>query len=211
MPPVVSTWGSRWKSPSEVERAFSPSNWGYAAAHVTRSYTADCPTLSQYADRFGSQYAADWVHIQVLALFGSSSSASRGVADGIPLFCSAFAAETGRYKLSEMMVFFARYKAGRYDRSFTAFDCRRIGNAFFREFLPERREELFRIEMGRQKQRRNEEEMRLASRLAETVPEGYNSFTWFLHCKRQRIIEGGGRRDEGYFDAFAGENQNKSV
>jgi nitrite reductase/ring-hydroxylating ferredoxin subunit len=82
----------------------------------------------------------------MLALYGSSSNQSKGVADGIPLFSASFAAEAGRYKLSELMLFFARYKAGRYDKSFSTFDCRRIGNSFFREFLPDRTDELYRIE-----------------------------------------------------------------
>jgi hypothetical protein len=188
-----------------VERVFSPNNWGYAAGNVTRAYAAQCPTLSQYAERFGHQCAADWVRIQMLALYGSSSSASKGVADGIPLFCASFAAEAGSYKLSELMVFFARYKAGRYDKSFATFDCRRIGNAFFREFLPDRTEELYRIEMGRKRSERLAEEQRMAQSCMADIPEGYNSFTWFLHCKRQEMMRNGGQPvgEKGYFDDLA--------
>lgn len=198
-------WPYRWQSTADVERAFSPINWAYAAANVTRSYTAQCPTLQQYADRFGQQFAADWIQIQMLALYGSSSNMSKGIADGIPLFCASFAAEAGRYKLPELMVFFARYKAGRYDKGFSSFDCRRIGNAFFREFLPDRTEELYRIELGRQRQLRLDEEQNTARSNQQQIPEGYNSFTWFLHCKREEMRRNpaSSRQQKGFFDEMA--------
>ena len=194
------SWTSRWKSPADVERSFSPQHWAYAAAHITRAYTAPCPTLQQYADCFGMEYAADWVQIQMLALYGSSSNQSKGVADGIPLFSSSFAAEAGRYKLSELMLFFARYKAGRYDKSFSSFDCRRIGNSFFREFLPDRADELYRIELGRQQSLRLDNERRYKSVNESEIPEGYTSYTWFLKCKREEIERNGGKPTGGFFD-----------
>lgn len=193
-------WIAKWKAPSDIEHSFSPQHWAYAAAHVTRAYTALCPTLQQYADCFGQEYAADWVQIQILALYGSSSNQSKGVADGIPLFSASFAAEVGRYKLSELMLFFARYKAGRYDKSFSTFDCRRIGNSFFREFLPDRADELYRIELGRQQSLRLENERCYKTANDSEIPEGYTSYTWFLKCKREEIERNGGKPTGGFFD-----------
>lgn len=45
------------------------------------------------------------------------------------------------------MLFFSRYKAGCYDNSYYAFDPRRIGIAFHKEFLQERNKAIAKIEM----------------------------------------------------------------
>lgn len=133
---------AKWKSRSDVERVFSPKNWGYASHYPERAYNADCPTLNQYESLYGEGSAAYWVEIQILGLFGSSSCRDKGIVDGVQLFCQSFAYQVGQFKLSELMLFFSRYKAGRYDDSFSTFNTRRIGNAFFKEFLTERNREL---------------------------------------------------------------------
>lgn len=79
------------------------------------------------------------------------------------------------------MLFFSRYKSGRYDNSFSQFDARRIGNAFFKEFIPERAREISKCET-----RRSIEE-HLASRELPpgyVIPEGYNPYTWYLEAKK---------------------------
>ena len=113
----------------------------------------------------------------VTGLFGASSSREKGNADGIHVFCEAFAAQVNGFKLSELMLFFARYKAGRYDNSYASFDARRIGNAFFKEFIPERNNELDRIS-------REEERMRI-ERSRFTPPQGYSSLSWYQELKRR--------------------------
>ena len=99
------------------------------------------------------------------------------MADGIRLFAASFAKETSIFKLSELMLFFARYKAGKYDNSYYSFDTRRIGNAFFKEFLPERQRELDRIT--------KEEEQRKIEERRFTPPEGYSSLSWYNHLKER--------------------------
>lgn len=165
----------KWKTHSDVERQFSPNKWGYVLANVERAYEANCPTLLSYEKVYGDGVSVDWVHIQLLALFGGSNCKDIGVADGLRLFATSFAMETKNFKLSEMMLFFARYKAGRYDNSYTSFDAKRIGNAFFHEFLKERNCELDRIS------RRQEQEKIEKRRFVP--PEGYTSWTWYQELK----------------------------
>lgn len=112
-----------------------------------------------------------------MALYGSSSNSDKGMVDGIKLFAASFSNEASTYKLSELMLFFARYKAGKYDNSYSSFDTRRIGNAFFKEFLPARQIELDRII-------KQEEERRIESRRF-TAPQGYTSLSWYQELKRR--------------------------
>lgn len=138
---------------------------------------ADCPTLVAYEQIYGEGVSADWIRIQVLTLFGASNCKDAGVADGIKLFAQSFAQEVKTYKLSELMLFFARYKAGKYDNSYASFDARRIGNAFFNEFRKERNNELDKI--NRERMQKEIEERRF------TPPQGYSSYSWYQELKRR--------------------------
>lgn len=165
----------KYQTPSEIEQLFSPVHWSYAINNIERAYLAECPTIFDYSEKFGIEYASMWIRSQVMALYGSSSNREKGVADGIKLFCDSFTAQVKGFKLSEMMIFFARYKAGKYDNSFSSFDARRIGNAFFNEFIPERNYELDRI--YRQQEQKDREARRFIP------PPGYTSLSWYKKLK----------------------------
>lgn len=162
---------------SDVSKIYSPANWAYVLNNAEKAYTADCPTLWDIFDSFGREYAELWIMQQVLALYGASSSKELGIVDGIKIFSQAFSSQVKTYKLTELMLFFARYEAGRYDASFSCFDTRRIGSAFFREFLPERRNEITVI-----KRRMTMREMK---RRQFVAPEGYTSLSWYEELKRR--------------------------
>ena len=177
-------WMTKWKDPSDVERVFSPRNWGYTAQNQAKAYSANCPTLQEYDEIYGEGNAELWIYGQVTALFGSSSSKEKGVVDGIKIFVQSFFSQTRIYKLSELMLFFARYKSGRYDNSFSCFDARRIGSAFFKEFLPERAKEIDYLE-----KKRIEEETLLRRELPRNyiIPDGYNSYTWYKEIQKRAL------------------------
>ena len=170
-------WLTKIQSHSDVDRIYSPSNWGYVMNNTEKAYTADCPTMYDIFDKFGEDYAELWIMGQVLALYGSSSNREKGVADGLKIFAQSFSSQVKAYKLSELMLFFARYKAGRYDNSFASFDARRIGNAFFKEFKPERNYELDTI--NRKRVQDEIENRRFIP------PEGYSSLAWYNELKRR--------------------------
>lgn len=151
--------------------------WSYAAQNPERAYMAQCPTLGEYGVLYGEECPAFWIRIQITALFGSSGSREKGMADGIKLFAESFAEMARNYKLSELMLFFARYKAGKYDNSFASFDPKRIGNAFFKEFLPERVYEVDKAERKRVQQEIEERRF--------TPPEGYTSLSWYQELRRR--------------------------
>lgn len=151
--------------------------WEYVIGNVEKAYTSETPYLIHIEQMHGSDSMVHWLKGQILALFGSSTSDDKGIADGISLFAQTFAVEVKGFKLTELMLFFARYKAGRYDNSYTKFDARRIGNAFFKEFIPERNNELDAI--NRKKIQREIEERRF------TPPEGYSSLSWYQELKKR--------------------------
>lgn len=137
---------------------------------------ANCPNLYNYDEMYGDGSSVDWIEIQILALYGSSSSRDKGASDSIRFFSESFTPQVRRYKLSEIMLFFARYKAGMYDNSYQSFDTKRIGNAFFKEFLPQRE-----YERSMYHQRQSQEESLKRRELPDgyVIPEGYNPYTWY--------------------------------
>ena len=178
---LTKAWLAKWKDRSDIIRAFSPVHWGYTAQHPERAYTAGCPTLLQFDAVYGEGSSGYWIETMVTGLFGASSSREKGNADGIHVFCEAFAAQVKGFKLSELMLFFARYKAGRYDNSYASFDARRIGNAFFKEFIRERNSELDAIN-------RSAEQEQIENRRF-TPPYGHTSLSWY-HELRKRAESG---------------------
>lgn len=165
------------KDLSKLNFKFGPGHLGYVLSNVEKAYLAEAPSLAEVMNKYGENNGVLWIHMHILALYGSSSNKDKGIADGIPLFSSVFASKVKRFKLTELMLFFARYKAGMYDNSYSTFDTKRIGTAFFHEFLPERNMELDRI--IRAEEQRKIEERRF------TPPEGYTSFTWNEEIKRR--------------------------
>lgn len=163
--------------PSDLLKKYSPCYWNYTVQNPERAYYAECPTVYECAEQFRIIDVSLWLQAQVLALFGSSPSDKKGVSDGISIFCDSFINEVMGYKLSELMLFFARYKAGKYDNSYSTFDPRRIGNAFFKEFLPDRQKEI-----GRFERRRVQEEI---EKRRFVPPEGYSSLSWYNELKKR--------------------------
>lgn len=145
--------------------------------NTEKAYTANVASLAELERQHGSDNMVQWINVQITALFGASSSREKGVADGISFFSTSFAMQVRGFKLTELMLFFARYKAGRYDNSFANFDARRIGNAFFKEFIPERNSELDRIN---NKMIQEEIEKRRF-----TPPKGYTSLSWYQELKKR--------------------------
>lgn len=96
---------TKYRSPSDIEMLFSPANWGYAMDNTEKAYKAECPTIYDYSEKFGIEYAVMWVRLQIMALYGSSPNKEKGVSDGIKLFCNSFTAQVKGFKLSELMLF----------------------------------------------------------------------------------------------------------
>lgn len=174
---------TKFPNRSDVERVYAPNLWGYTLNYPERAFKAECPTLLTYDKLYGEGSSTIWIHIHVTALYGASPSKDKELANSIAIFSETFSAEVRLYKLSELMLFFGRYKAGRYDNSYQSFDTKRIGNAFFKEFLPQWRNEIA-LYIHRQQQEAYLESRELPK--GYVVPEGYNPDTWY----RERLKRG---------------------
>lgn len=170
-------WMVRWETRSDIENVFSPQKWGFILSKPDKAYTTDCPTLKQYDEVYEHGAAQEWVKLQLVMLYGMSTCKDKAIADSINLFSQTFANSVRAFKISELLLFFARYKAGRYDNSFLSFDPKRIGNAFFFEFIKERN---FEIDCIVRKEAQEQIERRRF-----TPPEGYTSWSWYQELRKR--------------------------
>jgi hypothetical protein len=138
---------------SDVFKLYSPKFWGYANKNPEKAFTAESPTIYEVGEFFGHEISVSWIMTQVTALYHASASTDENMSDGIRQFSECFATEVKQYKLSELLLFFARYQAGRYDETWSTFNPRRIGYSFFHDFLEERNNELAAIEIRLSKEK----------------------------------------------------------
>lgn len=139
---------------SDMEKRYSPANWAYVARNEREAYTAECPALGALPDLYGfSDACAMWIDTQLTAMFLSSGSRDATLGESITMFARSFAEQVRPYKLTELMLFFSKYRAGMWDESYIQFSPKRIGNCFFGKFIPERNRMLARIENEAQRER----------------------------------------------------------
>jgi hypothetical protein len=181
-------WITKWKDRFEIEKTFSPANWGYVALSPRKAYGADVPSLVNTNKVYGPGVAQHWLQTQITGLFLLSPSSDAKAAERAGAFAEVFYPEVRAFKLSELMLFFARYAAGKYDKSFTLFSPHRIGNAFFTEFLPDRKQELQAFEHDKEEANREAERRKYQEEL-KRIPEGYTPYTWWKEQKLRKEQE----------------------
>ncbi len=98
--------------------------------------TKNCPTLGQLNEIYGPGAAAEWMMLQVRALFawGSDRDAERG--KSLLLFAKSFWTDCRSLKLTELMLFFNGYRSGKYGTSYATSEPRVVGMAYRKDFLP---------------------------------------------------------------------------
>lgn len=169
---ISRAWVEKNPTYSDLERRYNPVNWSYVSREPDKAYTAECPALGALADIYGKDEVAEaWIDTHLTAMFLSSGSKDSDMSSTISAFAASFAQQVRGFKLTELMLFFNNYKAGRYDDSYALFNPTRIGWCFFHKFLPERSAALTRIENERLNRIREQHYANIASGKAMSLTE----------------------------------------
>lgn len=140
---ISPAWTVKNPTFNDLMQNYSPRNWGVVADSPWRAYRWQCPTVAALSELYGAACPKMWMDEQVTHLFLTSQCRDASQAEAqVGPFVAAFTGTVAGYKLSEVMLFFARYKAGVYGQSFAAFDVRNVGQTFHHDFLKDRRREL---------------------------------------------------------------------
>lgn len=110
-----------------------------------------------------------WMLAQLTILFNASISKDADKYESIQEFAEVFASQVRHYKVTELLLFFGRYKAGMYqDDSWSTFNPQSIGKAFFGKFLKDRSQELASIMSKQESYKREKDRERYKIAYLET-------------------------------------------
>lgn len=146
---------------------FNPDVQRYCAVNIDRCFTGDAPTLFEVRNAYSPETVDSWLDAQLtnLVIFcGVKGKADySAIVDAVT---AVIADNFGYLKLSELMLFFQQFKAGKYGRFYGAVDPMVITEALqgFLEFRAERfaiiERERRRHELKKQEEERAAQEKR---------------------------------------------------
>ena len=162
-------------------QTFNPDVQSVMSGNLGQCFYGDFPTLASVKAAFGSNAPAMWLVPQLYNL--SEFCGCREKLQGAPLEECARVIATEFYylKVSELMLFFHRFKTGRYGRFYGSVDPLVITTSL-REFIRERNNELF---IHEQKIREQKE-----------MEERKNAISYEEYIRRSRHGEVSGKADD---------------
>ena len=159
-------------NPEKLMAAYTPNLQELMTRDASLVFLGSAPQLGVVVGAFGRGVAASWLKLQLLDLSefaGQRDKLSRRQMDETT---ALILAEYGSYKLTELMLFFRRFKLGRYGKFYGAVDPLVILSALA-EFAGERENalRLYAEERSQaERQRQLDEAEALGKRYAQRVP-----------------------------------------
>lgn len=165
---------------SSFSKAYSVSLSPILLEDLRKAYSDKSPTLSDVNSMYGNGTAELWVETQITGLDFTSQTKEGGDTDAIEEFSMLFARHYSWVKITEFLLFIARYKLGIYGKFYGCFDVVSIGDGF-KKFLKDRNREFDKIQ--------NEISAHIAvSQKHVEVPPGYTSISWYEELQRRAIF-----------------------
>lgn len=137
---------------------FNPSKQVAYTRDLNRAFRGDAPSLSLLAKSFGTGARDNWLDIQLTELAVFSGCKDKLSSHQIEALIDLIAEEYYYLKVTELMYFFRKFKAGEYGKFYGAVDPLTITCAL-KEFCDDRRTILRRLEQeDKERQQRNDPE-----------------------------------------------------
>lgn len=137
----------RWGSAENVMAAYNPGRQSEMALHVDKVFSAEsqAPSLYRFRATFGDDSAKAWMVLQLRQLGEYAGVKDKQTLPQMQETAEVIIAEFGYLKLTEIMLFLHRLKAGHYGRFYGAVDGIAICEGL-NEFLHWRRDQIARLE-----------------------------------------------------------------
>lgn len=147
----------RYGTAEQFAALFSPQHQAQYCQRADRVFSGNAPTMTTLANAYGHDFAETWIECEVKELSEYTGCKDkitvRQTEDLAKIILSAYP----YLMATELMLFFWRFKTGRYGRFYGAVDTMVVTTAL-RCFMTERRESLARLEQEREKARRDRED-----------------------------------------------------
>ena len=142
----------RYPTCERLETAYSAALQPLLLANPDKAYSEKSPAIGDLGRMYHPDAPAHWVKTQLTTLDFASQTKEGADMQALTEFSRLFAAQYPGIKLTEFLLFVARFKLGRYGKFYGYFDTLTIGEAF-RKFLRERGDDLDALERKRNNQR----------------------------------------------------------
>lgn len=146
----------RWGNRDMFIRKFSPEWQEYAGSNPVRAYFGDAPTLARLNIAYGDGTAKMWLIPQLCNVSEYCGCKEKMTGAMLRELAGGIVAEWGYLKVSELMLFFHKFKMGAYGRFYGNVDPMVITCAL-RDFLADRSLAYDRREKENERQRREAE------------------------------------------------------
>lgn len=173
---VISKFGDRAKFLSTV----NPDTQVYFGRNTEVAIMGDYPTLRDINSAYGKDFAVDWLMPQIVSVATHTGARNLTLEQEYEL-ARIIAAEYRHFKITEMLMFFYRFKMGRYGRFYGNVDPMVITCAL-RDFVRERNELIGRYEQE-ERDRLDAEERKIGNTM---------TYEEWLAAKRQKELSGSG-------------------
>lgn len=176
-------WG---RTSIELLSRFNPDVQRYCAANIDRCFTGEAPTLYEVRKYYSPEAVDSWLDAQLsnLVMFCGVKGKDEFTSSAFVNAVTAVIADNfGYLKLSELMLFFQQFKAGKYGRFYGSIDPMVITEAL-QAFLDFRAERLVVIEreLQRAELRKQETERANSERRGELLTkEEWNEISWLFN------------------------------
>lgn len=171
---------ARYPSFSTFSEAYSSSLSPILLDNLRKAYSDKSPTFYDIDAMYGIGSAAVWVETQITGLDFTSQTKESGDVKAIEEFSRLFVRYYNWVKITEFLLFIARYKLGVYGKFYGCFDVISVGDAF-KKFLKDRNHEYGQV--------LNEISTHVAlSQKHVEVPPGYTSISWYEELQRRAIF-----------------------
>lgn len=138
----------RYPTFERLGTAYSASLQGLLLSSPEKAYSDKSPAIGDLGRMYHAEAPALWVETQLQTLDFASQTKESADQSALTEFSALFAAQYPGIKLTEFLLFIARFKLGRYGKFYGYFDTLTVGEAF-RKFLRERADELDVLERKR--------------------------------------------------------------
>ena len=146
----------RYGTKSDLLSRATPAVQPFFAEHKEAAIMGDYPTLSDLNNTYGAGSAADWLLPQIANLATAAGARNLTLQQELEL-ASVIATEYRHLKITELMLFFFRTKAGHYGRFYGSVDPMVITCAL-RDFLRDRNDLIDYYDRERRRREREQQE-----------------------------------------------------
>lgn len=140
---------------SGLSTAFSSSLQPVLLSDLDKAYSDKSPTIGDLDRMYEFGASSLWVKTQLMGIDFVSSTKEDADMNALIEFSNLFCRQYHGIKLTEFLLFVARFKLGQYGKFYGYFDMLTIGDAF-KKFMRERSYEMELIERKRSNQRIDE-------------------------------------------------------